>query len=292
MFILGLNLITDGVFGNALPPKSSYDSVTFYGNENAEILDGIHMKAYEQPDSEILAVNSEELFFETETIFLANFEHNLEAGTISNSDNPITNWVVRRKRSGDTLNPIVAVLPYNPIESNYVDYEVGNRINYLYTVSPVSGSGNNRVEGRGVEGGSILDFFGWTLSSIEATPTIYKFDLEIDSDNISVVTDFKLYEGYTRFPIARFGEMEYRKGKLDTIPYAYNEVDGTYTIDTTLLNNIIAFINDKNVKILKMPSGETFKVVTTEASYKYYDKIAEQPYKLSFSFLQVGDVTN
>ena len=132
------------------------------------------------------------------------------------------------------------------------------------------------------------DFFGWSLSSIEDYPTIYQFDLENQSSDIKVEDDYKLYKTYQQYPSYKFGNSLYKTGNFKTIPYTYSHVTKLFTTDVALLNNLISFINNKQEKILTTASNESFRVVTNGAKYKYYDKIPEQPYTLSFDFIQTS----
>lgn len=287
MFLLSTGILGASSCSNVAPLKQAHSSVSFYGGVS---LDGVHAKGAEIPDNTILSINSEELFFDIDTIFLANFENTLEAGSIMNNDTMITHWAIRRKESTDALNPLLATIPYDNIVSYYTDTMPKSKTEYVYSVAPISGTGNNRVEGRGIEGVGIVDFYGWTLSSISATPITYNFNLEINSEAIEAIKDFKVYQNYTQFPAVRFGNASYKKGKLSTIPYIYNDSDNSYTIDVALLEDVVDFINDGNEKVLRNPIGQIFKVITHNASYQFFDKIPEQPYTLSFEFTQTGVV--
>jgi hypothetical protein len=287
---LGVQVFGNCVFNNTIPPKSQQNKITFYGDC---VLDGIHLQNTEISDSEILALNSEELFFNINTILLANFEHTLECGNLYDSVYPVQSLRIRRIGENESLNKIIAEVPYDSLDVNnmkYIDYTPQNRKNYTYTISPMVLKDGTVYEARGCEGVGLVDFYGWTLSSIEATPTQYKFDLEIESDNIEVVTDFKKYDTYGIYPIFRWGNRNYRESALKTIPYSYTALTDTFDIDTTVLNNIKSFINDKNTKVLRNAAGEQFNVVTHDFSYKYFDTIQDQPFKISFRFTEVADV--
>lgn len=133
-------------------------------------------------------------------------------------------------------------------------------------------------------------FWGWTLSSIDETPIIYQFNVDINSSDIEVVGDFKLYQNYQKYPAYKFGNLKYKKGKLTTLPYSCEIANFSYTNDVTLLNNLIDFLSNKKKKVLKSPNGDEFIVCTMSASYKYLDGIKDCPYHLSFSYLQIGNI--
>ena len=87
----------------------------------------------------------------------------------------------------------------------------------------------------------------------------------------------------------RFGDMRYKKGNLTTIPYSYDSETDDYNIDTDVLDNLIDFLNNNTIKVLRNSAGESMQVITLNSGYKYFDKIQSQPYKVSFEYVQVGD---
>jgi hypothetical protein len=80
--------------------------------------------------------------------------------------------------------------------------------------------------------------------------------------------------------------MQYQSGSLSTIP-----LNDDYEATDAQLQEILTFLNNSEEKILRSPSGNSWRVVTTNPSYKYMDKIAEQPYTLKFDITEVGEVT-
>ena len=286
--LLGLNVIGgDSIVNNVRPSKQTYDKLEFYGNT---VIDAVYAKKILVGDSDILNANSVETFNPDETIVISNFENTLESGNLTNSDKQITSWNIRRKSDNESLSTLIGNVAYSRYISTFIDYYPANRTNYTYFVSPVSDVSGEKIEGFGIEGVGIMDFFGWILSDTASTPVQYKFDMDINSENIEVVKDFKLYQNYKKFPAFRFGEMEYKKGKLTTKPYNYNNSTKEYEINKTVLDEVVNFINNGSEKILRNTAGEAWKVVTYSASYKYQDNIKDQPFDLSFEFVQIGEV--
>ena len=290
MFILGLNLISDACFTNTLPPKRTYERVDFYGNCT---VDGIHARSSLLTESEILAINSEDSYG-LDTLFLGNMENTLESGSIIlYVDKPITAYRIRRKVIGDSLNPVLVDLPYNEDLKSYTDYTVANHKNYTYTLSGIFSDETGTIEGRGLEGNSSVDFYAYILTDmLTYPPTQYIFTMDIELSDIEVVTDYKVYENYTQFPVIHFGQTEYKTTKLKTMPYRFEEGQGNggYVIDKTVLDDVIDFLSNQNIKLLRLPSGEVLSVVCSNISYKYLDDIGEQPFHINFDITQVSDV--
>lgn len=313
--LLGLNALGEDAYSfNVLPKRKSQVGVKIYGES---VIDAVNFLKVELADEDLIydassyvpfldsGTNNIELSdgnifnvitsigqpeFGFNSIFVSNFENTLESGNLTNDDTLITTWMIRRQIVGESLNPKLVELSVASNPSGYTDVRVSNRTNYTYTVAPVSGSGNTRIEGIGLEGVGYVDFFGWILSDTSANPVTYKFDMEVDSNDIKVNKGMKMFENYTKFPSFRFSNMEYRSSSLKTIPYVFDDVTGNYNFTDSNLKEIVAFINDGNEKILRTPSGDVLRVVTSNASYKYMDATYQQISTLNFDFIECGEV--
>jgi hypothetical protein len=142
-------------------------------------------------------------------------------------------------------------------------------------------------EGNGGRDTGTLNFFGWAISDL-ATLQCYVFDMSIESGNIDINDDVKVYDNYQEFTVTSKGLRKYKTGSLKTIPYSYVSATDTYTIDKDLLDDIINFLNNDNSKILRNTAGEIMEITTSGASYQYMDYIEDQPYTISFKFTQIG----
>ena len=318
MFLSG-SFFGEGFFSNSPQTRQEYNDIFLTGGNASCVIDAMHVLDYEMTDDDIklqdlvestnLVLDSTVDFLMNQTEFSSNygnepsygentilytgFNETLECGSlVTTIDYPLTAYKIRRKEVGDSLNPLLTTIT-DITKNTFVDYTCPNNKLVVYTVTPYFSSGLENIEGRGLssdEGGIKLSFGGWILSSgIEATPTIsYTFSMENESDEIKVVTDYKKYDTYNTYPTFRWGNRIYKEGALKTIPYNYITLTGQYEITVDLMEAIKTFVNDKNVKILRTPSGEVLSVCTYDFSYKYMDKIAEQPFEIKFSFTEVG----
>jgi hypothetical protein len=266
---LGLDLINSGIMHNVTPAKVSYDRVSIFGNCQVDSL----VLHNEEKSNNVILEHFNDITppsFYTDTVVVGNFENTLECGSlITGVGLPLNKYVVRRREIGSTLNPLLAELNYDQNLHTYIDYTPKNNIDYIYTVTPVFEDLLNRFEGRGVEGGSKVDFWGWILSDLAATPiTQYKFDVEIESSDIEVVEDVKKYDNYTQYPTFRRGHRKYRELTLKTIPYSYNSITGEYNINVAVLEGLRDFINNGDVKLIRTTSGESFYCNSWGFSYR------------------------
>lgn len=287
MFLLSFNAFGEGIFADSPPNETSYEQLNFYGDI---VLDGLNVVDYEISNNDLLNINAEPVFG-LGTVLTANFSNTLEAGSILTSiPYPLTAFVIRRKLVGGSLNPILTTIN-DPNQIEYTDFTPRNNVDYVYTVSPLFSDITNRIEGRGFstsEEGVSVSFWGYILSSYDGT-TQYKFDVAIDSGEVTVNTDFHKYEGYSKYPKFNFIDRQYKESTLSTIPLMCNEQTLEREITTEMIDTLREFVNDKQIKILRTPSGEGYPVVTFGYKYKYFDEIGTQPYRISFSFCQVSD---
>lgn len=274
---LSIHALGVGSVKTAIPPQQSFSSIKLYGSG---YFDELHAQKVILTDEQILSINTNQVWG-INTLLLANFENELEAGNLKNNDLPITHWRIKRKLPEELLYKLIAEISYSDIESFYIDYTVKNKVEYEYLVYPVS----NGIEGNPIGGIGMSEFWGWILSDGETT---YNFDLEINSEDIRVIQDMKLFSNFSKYPAFSFGDQEYREGVLTTMPYELN--GNKIDVSLNVLENLRSFINNKQTKILKNPKGEIMNVVTSDFSYKYLDQIGEQPYRISFRFTEVAEV--
>jgi len=77
---LSINVLGDSINVTAIPPQKQYNSVKFVGKC---YLDNISMKRITISDDEIINTNIEQQW-NLDSLFLANFNENLEGGNLQN----------------------------------------------------------------------------------------------------------------------------------------------------------------------------------------------------------------
>jgi len=260
----------------AIPPSSSYDKIQFLGES---VLDAIQALNIEADTTEIKYIKTAPIW-DINTIFLSNFEDTLESGNIQNADKPIGKWHIKRKKDGDQLYTILLEKEFDKSNASYIDKTPNNKIKYDYAVYPVAEDG---TEGSPTEGVKFVSFYGWILSD---DTTTYTFDIEIVTDPVQTVDDVKEYENFTQFNVVSFGNRQFDRGSLKTIPMTINGSALEQTAD--YLNILKAFINNKQPKLLKNSKGKSWQVITRNYSEQYMDKLSEQIVTISFDWQQIG----
>lgn len=279
--ILGINACGMAEFSTAIPDKRIHNQAKFYGLAN---IDNVHIQNIHstQSDVENIFVNTVNQERNINTLLLANFNNSLEAGEFDNAGTIVTHWRIYRRKVGESIYTFLTEIPYVADGVDFYDYTAQNGVQYEYEVKATSSG----IEGNGKTGVGSLDFFGWILSD-EDEDIVYKFDAEIESGDINVLRDITLYDNYSEKPAFRFGKRNYRQGNLKTMPLMFNVEKHEYEITLDTLESLRDFINKPNIKILKNAKGEIFRCITKDMSYKYIDKVREQPYTVSFDFTEV-----
>lgn len=275
---LSLDVLSANTFTNTfLIPRRTYDGVSLYGKAT---FDNVHLQNIVIPDEEILNISVEDTYG-LNTIFLANFEDNLEMGNIAGVTSPIVQWRIKR-RALDAFTPKL-VANIDASESTFTDYLQANQKDYEYLIIPVAQDG---TEGVSIATIAKSDFYSWFVCS-EDNEQVYKFDLNVESEAIALNLDQKLFETFSVYPVMRTGKRKYRTGGLTTIPFAMN--GNEFVVNNQVLKDTESFLSDGEVKILKNPSGDLFRVKISDISYKYMDGIIGSPFTISFKWTQVGD---
>ncbi len=257
--------------------RRKFASVNFYGNV---ILDNVHSINKELTKNELDAISNDERQFwiDNATNFLSNFEDKLSSGNIINENIPITQWRLKRKRQDESK--FTTLKTFEKGIDKFIDWTAGNNREYEYAVHAIS----SNIEGIATFGSAKLDFFGWVLTNGIDN---YLFDIELKSGSITNNTDMKIYDNYTEYPTVNFGKRDYQQGNIETLPLSFKENE--YVAELDVLEDLKNFINDKKIKLLKNTKGESWWVCTHSFSHTYMDTISEQPYTISFSWLQVDD---
>lgn len=286
--LLSYNLLGEGLITTALPVKKQYTSINFTGEC---YLDNIHAQNIVLTSAQTQSSTPVQIWG-VNTILLANFENNLEAGNITNSNLPITHWRIYRKLVTDSLYTLVTTLPFSAFNSTYTDYLIRNAIQYDYLIMTVS----NGVQGIGTGGSGMADIgYGWLLQNTSGS-TQFQFSVELNTDNINSVGDVSVIDNYTRYPVVSKGQRRYQKGKITCMLWKISSTgyNGTDSFPQADLSALEAFINGSEVKYLKNAVGQMWKVETMNFSYKYRDEFLvqnkEQPFLVNFEWCEVGSV--
>jgi hypothetical protein len=262
------------------PIPATYTGIKVYG---ANIIDHVHIKNVLLTQTEIANL---QLYtapvWDGNTILLANFANNFNAGNITGLVNPITTWVFQRRKTTETTFTTLATLPSTTTQ--YIDATAEPNVDYIYQVLA-----KNATEiSEPLVNTLSSNFYNCVLSSLDGSEA-YIFDLNLDFGGLQEVVAFQQFDGYNEFPSFSFGEMKYREGDVEAILASdYSGIELIQTVD--YLKAFSAFINNKQEKIFKDRKGNVLKVVTTGGVKQAPLNIAigAQPYTVNFNFKESG----
>jgi len=221
--------------------------------------------------------------WQVKTNWLANYENTLEAGNINNAVS-ITGWRLKRRRPQDSIFETIG--DFSKTTRDYIDHTVINNQEYIYAVYSLSSNG----EGLGLEGQATVNFFGWYVVDITSGEW-FKFDAGfggIKTDDVAMTINKYVYSNFSQFPVVSKGLQRWRSSKITAVPYVFDSILNTFTVDEVIYKQVETLLNNKKMKILKNSSGQLIYVDTTLTGYKYEDPIGLMPYSISFDWIEIS----
>lgn len=266
-----------------LKPTSSHNNLKIYGEC---LIDHLQVYNKQFTDAEIQNFDTEdETAFTSFTNYLARFENNLQAGTISIPE-PVIGWRLRRRDiEANTTKIIAQQLPKSQLE--YVDTFARNLETYEYSIFAVTANG----EGLGQVSNEVsLNFWGFILTD---GTTSFKFDRGFDgfeSSAIETNKDYTEFETNSQFPVVYYAtRRNYKKGSLTAVPFRLVGTSCDAITDRTTLEALESFINNEQSKFLKNTAGELYEVNTYDFTHNYPDKLDGIVHTISFRYTQTGE---
>ena len=134
------------------------------------------------------------------------------------------------------------------------------------------------------------NFYGYFLISsdadsmdvdINSNVEVYKFDIDVASDKVSINNDLTTLKNYSAYDVAVIGNRSFKSGGFSS--KMISSINGIYDFEGRLrwqndLDNLKNFLGDKKYKYLKTRgNGELIKVITEGSSstldIKYNDSV-------------------
>lgn len=277
---LGFSILSQATI---IPPPTTYNKIVVYGDC---VVDKVRALTTSLSETEMGNIQLADSFFPwtPETILYAEFSNNLQAGNVSGLSSPIESWVIFRKRSDDTNYVKVAEIP--SANTMFTDYTVKGKRTYEYQVYAKTAT---ELSAPLLSVPIYTDFQYWALMNYDSPDRVWLFDLNLQSGGITVNKPANIFDQtYTQFPVVTFGEKEYITGSISFTSGAMANGSMAYSVD--YLDELTAFINNRQPKILKNRYGQAWKVITHDISWNFNDVISEQIADVSFNFTQIGNL--
>lgn len=171
--------------------------------------------------------------YDNSTILKAEFNGDMEAGSISMRENQIVKLRVKRREVGSVYFRTVAEFEIDDNEQiltksfTFKDYEPRSNVVYEWAVTPVDASG---IEGNLTTTTSRIKFDGWWIIDLD-NPEEYslQFVFNMDSVNISTEEDREVLSTFARYGFVRYGA---KYAKSIALKGLFSEDDGFYPVET------------------------------------------------------------
>lgn len=268
---------------NGFPIPSTYSNVKIFGQG---IFDTIWAEDYIRTNEQIESLN---IFAEPEwdanTIMLAKFNNNLQAGSVTSLPSPVDNWGVFRKGKNESkFTRIGDMLAEDLI---FTDRLALSKEIYEYEIIPKSG-----------------DILGEPLLADKATtdfdkvilldPIInegYSLCYNIQLSDTTIEEDVTVSDTRGRYQTTLRGNKQVAVGNITVIATGATDISNGVQQDVEFLNSFKEFILNGREKILKFTDGIAYRVTTSEYSMIKLDGLDSAGnivYNISFSWRECG----
>lgn len=235
---------------------------------------GVHIR---QRTSDIdLTPSRKEWHFDS--ILLAKFNNDLEAGNVGLGGLTIDQWKVRRRRINSTNYINLDIIESDESGNfQYIDRTPTCEVLYEYEVIPMSGDIEGQPHTIQIE--CKFDYW-WLTDGIES----YPFFANLEVSDIPTNIQRYVYEGFDVYPTISYGNLKYKSGTITAILLDINlATNHNYHIQ------VENFINNRKPKYLRNANGDNWLVDTSMSRRQIYTQLHENVSALTFDFTQIGD---
>lgn len=229
--------------------------------------------------------------FTNDTIMLAKFLGDMEAGNIGMRENKIAKLRLKRREVGKVKFTTIKEFPFeDQILSKayqFLDYEPKGNIEYEYFVIPVDESG---IEGRGTAISALLNFEGWWLIDLD-DPENYSLQFIFNMDSVNINTEQDRFElsTFAKFPYVKYGAKHCKRGSLNSLFADLSCSDSVPLIK--LVSKLDEMAQKHKSYLLKDGNGHRYIVDIHSPVEQTYEAIKDIS-DISVEWYQVGEVND
>lgn len=244
-------------------------------------------------ESSNINCTSEKLPWDYDTVFLANFQQNLEAGNINLNGLPVNTLRIRRRRKDVLRFETIKEFEFDP---DKLTYEFDDRFleaheDYVYGIQPLGGSVENPVSGNTIIAEIETDFESvWIMN--KDTQFQLKYNLEVGGYEANIPTEIQETLG-RKYPIVfSNGNVNYRRGNLSCLILS-DSTANTNNInpkeEKQMRRLITNFLTDKKPKFYKDGSGESMVImIMGSPTLSPRNRYGQLIYDMSVDFVEVA----
>lgn len=274
----------DTMFYDTAIPTSELDEVTMGAGMYDEMfisLDTSIDHAQVKPDQ-----------WKLKTIMDAEFNNNLEAGSINGHNHVIDRFQCYRREYQNPSSDwqLVGQFDYDDHYNLYtvIDRFIENHKIYEYSIVPLS----KQIMGDVLMGPPITsEFTGMFISDIESN---YSMEVNFKFSDLAYNTTMAQHVPLNgKFPIVTFGNAEYRTGSATFLPltpqteYGYSSEINAHD-EFANRRNVINFLNNGRVKVVRREDGDTLVVVTYNVRSQALSDSLDSISEVTFDFVEIG----
>lgn len=226
------------------------------------------------------------------TIMNAEFEGNLDAGSIGGNGFKVTNVQLYRTIAGIENWQPIATFEYNEDFNvySYIDRYVSNGTEYRYALVPIA----NQINGEMLKSDTIKsEYEGIFLTDRNENR---RFEYDIVLGDIVYNQSFSISQPINgAYPIVVFGNSKYRSSNLSVLPLSRSTVEMAGGGIDKIAEQVnrqewLDFINNGKAKVLRMDSGLLALVVTHEATITHKEGQLKDLASISFNYTEIGEL--
>ena len=253
MNVIGLNPLGETYFSSC---TSGVSNIT-----NIELSNAVYDELHVRQSTGTMTTSSEKDNWQIDTVMLARFENDLEAGNFQNDGVKISKFAVRRRKFGETQDLVIGYKDLtNDVVFTYQDY-TQPRGKLIYTVVPI---GDNTLEAKGSSVIVESDFSGFHIVDKDKNHVL-SFDKFIGSEpNVSMTLNKGRVQidTFSKYPSFFYNEQQYHTFSLQAA-FLKDEWESLNAMYEFVLNE---FVTSYKPFIVKGGDGSVYVVNVDQAS--------------------------
>lgn len=260
--------------------------------DEVEMGAGMYDEVYVSLDTEQSKEQEKPSTWNLKTIMDAEFNNNLEAGSIDGSSHIVTNIQCYRREYANANDDWKLISQFE-YDNNYnvytvIDRFIENNKTYEYAIVPLA----KQIMGETLIGPPIkADFDGTFISDIDTNIPMnvdFKFSDLTYNTNMSKSVPLN-----GQFPIVSFGNANYRTGSITFLPLTPQQEFG-YSSEINKLDefrnrqSVIDFLDNGRAKVIRRDDGDVMVVATTNVRTSAKAEGLDAISTVTFDFVEIG----
>lgn len=270
---------------NETPVPVTYSNIKLFGGG---YFDDLHGVDFIMTDEQIDTLDfNESPEWDLNTIILAKFNNNLQAGNVTGLPSPITSWLVQRKSENDTKYTQLAEIEADV--DSYIDRLAKSNETYDYRLLPIASD----LIGEPLKAEPVSTDFNKVILLDPDSEEGYSFCLDLRLSEIGISEDIGLNSTRGKFDTYQKGNREVHSGSVGTLLNSNSITEEEMQQDKEFLDAFEAFLLNGGEKIIKFNKGYTYRIVTSNVSLTKKTGSTNRDrslYVVSFSWTEIGEV--